>query len=84
MSSPATARYSVKQKVLLTFGFAFAALGYLNALPDFGWLPSLGVIRAVDLHAMVLAAGFFIAFLFVSNFSAKNKELAITGFNLEL
>ena len=84
MSSPTTARYSAKQKVLLTFGFAFAALGYLNALPDFGWLPSLGVIRAVDLHAMVLAAGFFIAFLFVSNFSAKTKELAITGFNLAL
>ena len=36
----------LKQTILLLIGFCFALLGFLNAVPDFGPLPSLGVIRA--------------------------------------
>ena len=84
MSNPTTECYFSKQTILLVIGFAFATLGYLNALPNFGWLPSLGVIRAVDLHPIVLAAGFIISFLFISNFSRQSKDIALTGFNLVL
>ncbi|MYG10682.1 MAG: TRAP transporter fused permease subunit [Rhodobacteraceae bacterium] len=72
---------SLKQLVLLFIGFIFALLGYLNAVPDFKWLPSIGVIRAVDLHPTVLAAGLGISFLFISRFTRRPSDIAITCLN---
>ena len=36
--------WPMKQRVLLLIGFAFALLGYC-AMPNFKWLPSIGVIE---------------------------------------
>ena len=65
----------------LLIGFGFALLGYLNAVPDFGPLPSIGVIRAADLHPGVFAIGLVISFLAVSEFSRRPSSIALTGFN---
>ncbi len=74
----------IKTRILLLIGFGFALLGYLNAIPDFGPLPSIGVIRAVDLHPSIFAVGLIISLLVVSNFSTKTTDLAVTLFNVGL
>ena len=71
-----------KERILLLIGFAFACLGYLNAAPDWGPIPSIGVIRAVDLHPIVLASGFLISCIAVSRFSGGG--LVVTIFNFAL
>lgn len=70
-----------KARILLLIGFGFALLGYLNAIPDFGPLPSIGVIRAVDLHPSIFAVGLVISFLSVSSFSRHPTSIVITAFN---
>lgn len=71
-----------KQNILLVIGFFFALLGFLNAVPNWGPLPSLGVFRAVDLHPTVLGVGFLISCIYVSQF--QGSKLAITVFNFAL
>ena len=48
------------QNLLFVFGFFFASLGFLNSIPDVGYLPSIGVIPAAVLHSLVMAAGLVI------------------------
>ena len=72
----------IKDRIVLLIGFAFACLGFLNAVPDFGPLPSLGVIPAVDLHPTAFAVGLIISFLTVSRFSGAG--MAVTAFNAVL
>ncbi|MEC7962827.1 MAG: TRAP transporter fused permease subunit [Pseudomonadota bacterium] len=74
----------LKTRVLLLIGFGFACLGYLNALPDFGPLPSIGVIRAADLHPSVFAIGLVISFFYISKFSRRPGEMVLTTFNAVL
>ena len=71
-----------KERVLLLIGFAFACLGYLNAAPAWGPIPSLGVMRAVDLHPLVLGTGLVISCLTISSFSGKG--VMVTAFNVAL
>ena len=71
----------LKARILLLIGFGFALLGYLNAIPDFGPLPSIGVIRAADLHPSMFAVGLVISFLVISEFSRKPTSMAVTAFN---
>lgn len=71
-----------KDRVLLVIGFAFACLGYLNAAPAWGPIPSLGVMRAVDLHPLVLGTGFLISCIAVSQFSGRG--LLVTALNFAL
>ncbi|MYF88045.1 MAG: hypothetical protein F4186_00810, partial [Boseongicola sp. SB0676_bin_33] len=59
----------LRERILLIVGFCFAALGFLNAVPDLGPLPSIGIIPAVDLHPTVFASGLIISFLAISRFS---------------
>ena len=73
-----------RARMPLLIGFGFALLGYLNAVPDFGPLPSIGVIRAADLHPGVFAIGLVISFLAVSEFSRRPSSIALTGFNAVL
>ena len=75
---------SIKSHILLIVGFGFALFGYLNVVPDFGPLPSIGVIRAVILHPAMFAIGLTIAFLYISEFSLKPKDLGLTLFNAAL
>ncbi len=82
MSAATTSARSLQDNILLLIGFAFACLGFLNAVPDFGPLPSLGVIPAVDLHPIVFAIGLVISLLTVSNF-AKDR-LVVSAFNVTL
>ena len=70
-----------KQRFLLLIGFCFAALGFLNAMPDLRPLPSLGIIPAVILHPLILAVGLVISFVSVSVFAAHPRNLALTIFN---
>ena len=72
----------LKQTIVLLIGFCFALLGFLNAVPDFGPLPSIGVFRAVDLHPTVLAIGFLISAISISRFSGSG--LIVTAFNFAL
>ena len=74
----------LKARILLLIGFGFAVLGYLNAIPDFGPLPSIGVIRAADLHPSMFAVGLIISFLVVSDFSRTPSSMALTIFNAAL
>lgn len=71
-----------KDRVLLVIGFAFACLGYLNAAPAWGPIPSLGVMRAVDLHPLVLGTGFVISCIAVSQFSGKGLFVTVLNFAL--
>ena len=66
---------AIKKYVLLFIGFFFALLGYLNALPDLGPLPTLGVTPAVILHPIALAVGFAVAAISISQFSLSNKDI---------
>ena len=66
---------AIKKYVLLVIGFFFALLGYLNALPDLGPLPTLGVTPAVILHPIALAVGFAVAAISISQFSLSNKDI---------
>ncbi|MEM9840300.1 MAG: TRAP transporter fused permease subunit [Pseudomonadota bacterium] len=74
----------LKTRLLLLIGFGFACLGYLNAIPDFGPLPSIGVIRAADLHPSVFAIGLIISFLFISDFSRQPRAMVVTALNAGL
>ncbi|MCY4240241.1 MAG: TRAP transporter fused permease subunit [Rhodobacter sp.] len=76
--------HPLKERILLVISFCFALLGFLNAMPDFGPLPSIGVIPAVDLHPFVFATGLIISFLAVSRFSGGAGELFHTAFNAVL
>ncbi len=87
MTASSSSARTPKDRILLLIGFAFACLGFLNAVPDFGPLPSLGVIPAVDLHPTAFAVGLTVAFLTVSRFSgtglyvtALNAVLVAVGF----
>ena len=82
MSAATNDARPMKQTILLLIGFAFACLGFLNAVPDFGPLPSLGVIRAVNLHPLVLAVGFLISALSISRFSGPGVFVTIFNFAL--
>ena len=75
---------NIKGKLILFIGFCFALLGYLNALPDLGPLPSLGVTPAVILHPIALAVGFTVSALLLSKFSFETPELIKTLFHLGL
>ena len=82
MSGSSKQLVSAKQNILLLIGFLFALLGFLNAVPDFGPLPSIGVFRAVDLHPVVLAIGFLISAISISNFSKSGLILTVFNFAL--
>ena len=84
MDVAAETQRPLKARILLIIGFAFALLGYLNAMPDFGPLPSIGVIRAADLHPGVFAVGLVISFLVISEFSCSPLAIAVTLFNFAL
>ena len=75
---------SRKQQILLLLGFCFASLGFLNAVPNWGPLPSLGVIRAVDLHPSVFAFGLLISCISVSKFSRSSLLVTMANFGLIL
>ena len=75
---------AIKKYVLLVIGFFFALLGYLNALPDLGPLPTLGVTPAVILHPIALAVGFAVAAISISHFSLSNKDIIQNVFHLGL
>ena len=79
-----TEQASLQKSILLFIGFFFALLGFLNAVPDLGPLPSLGVIPAVDLHPFALGVGFFVAALHVSRFTSNPRDIAVTFFNFLL
>jgi len=82
MSATTNDASPMKQNILLLIGFTFASLGFLNAVPAFGPLPSLGVIRAVDLHPLALAVGFLISALSISRFSGLGVLVTIFNFAL--
>ena len=84
MASSNSSPRPLRESVLLTIGFCFAVLGFLNAVPDLGPLPSIGVIPAADLHPTVFASGFIISFLAVSRFSGGADEILKTVFNAVL
>ncbi len=84
MASANTLARSVRERVLLVVGFCFAVLGFLNAVPVMGPLPSIGVIPAVDLHPTVLASGFIISFLAISRFSGGSGAILTTALNAVL
>lgn len=84
MDSANDAPRPLKARILLLIGFGFALLGYLNAVPDFGPLPSIGVIRAADLHPSMFAVGLAISFLAVSEFSRRPAAMALTALNAAL
>ena len=84
MSATQSRAENAKGKVILFIGFCFALLGYLNALPDLGPLPSLGVTPAVILHPIALAVGFTVSALLLSKFSFETSELIKTLFHLGL
>lgn len=84
MDVAAETQRPLKARILLIIGFAFALLGYLNAMPDFGPLPSIGVIRTADLHPGVFAVGLVISFLVISEFSRSPLAIAVTLFNFAL
>ena len=84
MSAKQTRAENIKGKLILFIGFCFALLGYLNALPDLGPLPSLGVTPAVILHPIALAVGFTVSALLLSKFSFETSELIKTLFHLGL
>ena len=84
MSATQSRAENTKGKVILFIGFCFALLGYLNALPDLGPLPSLGVTPAVILHPIALAVGFTVSALLLSKFSFETSELIKTLFHLGL
>ncbi len=71
----------LRERILLIVGFCFAVLGFLNAVPDLGPLPSIGVIPAADLHPTVFACGFVISFLAISRFSGGSGMILTTAFN---
>ena len=74
----------VKKYTLLVIGFFFALLGYLNALPDLGPLPTLGVTPAVILHPIALAVGFTVAAISISRFTTSHKDIVQNVFHLAL
>lgn len=74
----------LQKTILLLIGFCFAALGFLNAVPDLGPLPSIGVIPAVILHPIAMGVGLIVATLYVSKFSANPRDMAVTAFNFAL
>ena len=84
MSATQTRAENIKGKLILFIGFCFALLGYLNALPDLGPLPSLGVTPAVILHPIALAVGFTVSALLLSKFSFETSELIKTLFHFGL
>ena len=84
MSAKQSRAENIKGKLILFIGFCFALLGYLNALPDLGPLPSLGVTPAVILHPIALAVGFTVSALLLSKFSFETSELIKTLFHLGL
>ena len=84
MSATQTTAENIKGKLILFIGFCFALLGYLNALPDLGPLPSLGVTPAVILHPIALAVGFTVSALLLSKFSFETSELIKTLFHFGL
>ena len=84
MSATQSKAENIKGKLILFIGFCFALLGYLNALPDLGPLPSLGVTPAVILHPIALAVGFTVSALLLSKFSFETSELIKTLFHLGL
>lgn len=81
MASVNNSARPLRERILLLIGFCFAALGFLNAVPDLGPLPSIGVIPAVDLHPTVFASGFIISFLAISRFSGGSSAILTTAFN---
>ena len=84
MNAATDAARPMKARILLLIGFGFALLGYLNAIPDVGPLPSIGVIRAADLHPSMFAVGLVISFLAVSEFSRRPGAIALTALNAAL
>ena len=84
MSATQSRAENIKGNLILFIGFFFALLGYLNALPDLGPLPSLGVTPAVILHPIALAVGFTVSALLLSKFSFETSELIKTLFHLGL
>lgn len=81
MSADATTAPFGKKQVLLLLGFSFALLGFLNAMPDLGPLPSIPIISAVVLHPVIFAFGLLISFIAVSDFSLKGRSTLVTGWN---
>ncbi len=79
-----TAQGDLQKNSLLFIGFFFALLGFLNAIPDFGPLPSIGVIPAVILHPVALGVGLLVATLHVSKFTWNPTDIAVTAFNFLL
>lgn len=74
----------LQKNLLFIIGLIFASLGFLNAVPDLGPLPSIGVIPAVDLHPLAMGVGFLVATLYISKFSANPRDVAVTAFNFAL
>lgn len=74
----------LQRNTLFVIGFLFALLGFLNAIPDLGPLPSLGIIPAVDLHPFALGVGFLVAALHISKFNGNPRDMAVTAFNFAL
>lgn len=74
----------LKERIILTIGFCFALLGFLNSVPDIGPLPSIGIISAAVLHPTVYAVSLVISFLIVSQFSGNYWTWIITSFNIIL
>lgn len=75
---------SPSSRILLLIGFAFATVGFLNAVPDFGPLPSLGIIPATILHPGAIAVAFIVAFLSVSTFVGSPARLTETALHTVL
>ena len=84
MAAVRTSQGSWKNTALLVIGFCFALLGFLNAIPDLGPLPSLGVIPAVILHPVALAVGLLVSTLVISRFSSNPRDILLTVFNFAL
>ena len=79
-----TTHVGFQKTILLLTGFGFALLGFLNAIPDLGPLPSIGVIPAVILQPVCLGVGLTVATLYISKFSRDPKDIAVPVFNFAL
>ncbi|MEM5544292.1 TRAP transporter fused permease subunit [Sulfitobacter sp. AS92] len=69
---------------ILIIGFFFALLGFLNAVPNLSFLPSMSVIPAVILHPLALGVGMLVSTLTISNITTKSTDIGITAFHFLL